>query len=404
MLRQVAVSGVGLISSLGCDPSSVWSAISNGVSGVTKIGHLPEDVRVRIGAVVGDYPLDLPESESRKYDSFILYAYQAAANAIKDAGLTEADLKTDRCAVLLTSGIGGIRTIQDNQMKLIDSPRRVSPFFIPGTIINLAGGLVASRFGIQGVNFAPVSACASSAHSIALGAMLIETGQADVVLVGGAEAAATDLSISGFASLRALSTKNDDPSRASRPWDKSRDGFVIADGAAVLVLESKEHLEARKRKARGYVVGYGMSSDGYHITQPHPEGTGATLAMKRALAHAQLDHDGIDYVNAHATSTPLGDLSELNALYQVFGQRALKVSSTKSMHGHMLGAAGAYEAAISIMALEHQVVPPTINLDDPESSFGYDLVPHYAQNHSMDYVMSNSFGFGGTNVSLIFQK
>lgn len=404
MLKQVAVSGVGLVSALGCDAESVWSGISQGRSAVSEISNLPEHMRVRIGSVINDYPLDLPESEARKYDPFILYAYQAAASAIQDAGLTAEHLQTHRCAVLLTSGIGGLSSIQDNQMKMMQSPRRVSPFFIPGTIINLAGGLVASRFGVKGVNFAPVSACASSAHSIALGAMLIETGQADLVLVGGSEAAATDLGMSGFAALRALSTRNDEPERASRPWDKGRDGFVIADGGAVLVLESQAHLESRQGVAKGYVAGYGMSSDGHHITQPHPEGVGATLAMKQALAHGELSPDQIDYVNAHATSTPLGDLSELYAIHQVFGQRPLNVSSTKSMHGHMLGASGAYEAAICLMALKHQCAPPTLNLDDPEDSYGYDLVAHQAKKAAMQYAMSNSFGFGGTNVSLIFQS
>ena len=404
MAKRIAVSGIGLVSALGCDVQSVWSGISKGKSAVSEICNLPTDTRVRIGSLVGDYSLDLPESEARKYDPFILYAYQAASSAIKDSGLSEAHLQSHRCAILLTSGIGGLKTIQENQMKMVHSPRRVSPFFIPGTIINLAGGLVASRFGIKGVNFAPVSACASSAHSIAVGAMLIETGQADVVLVGGAEAAATDLGIAGFASLRALSTRNDDPERASRPWDKSRDGFVISDGGAVMVLESEEHLISRQAKAKGYLSGYGMSSDGHHITQPHPEGVGATLAMKQAMTQGGLTPDHIDYVNAHATSTPLGDLSELNALHQVFGKRELHISSTKSMHGHMLGAAGAYEAAICLMALEHQVAPPTINLDDPEDSFGYDLVAHQAKQTRIDYAMSNSFGFGGTNVSLIFQK
>jgi 3-oxoacyl-[acyl-carrier-protein] synthase II len=404
MSKRIAVSGVGLVSALGCDPQSVWSGISSGKSAVSEICDLPAGTRVRIGSLVGDYSLELPESEARKYDPFILYAYQAASSAIKDSGLTEAHLQSHRCAVLLTSGIGGLHTIQDNQMKMVQSPRRVSPFFIPGAIINLAGGLVASQFGLKGVNFAPVSACASSAHSIAVGAMLIETGQADVVLVGGSEAAATDLGIAGFASLRALSTRNDEPKRASRPWDKNRDGFVISDGAAVMVLESEEHLLSRQGKARGYLSGYGMTSDGYHITQPHPEGMGAALAMKQSMAHAGLTPDHIDYVNAHATSTPLGDSCELHALHQVFGQRELNVSSTKSMHGHMLGAAGAYEAVICLMALQYQVAPPTINLDDPEDSFGYDLIAHQAKQTKIDYAMSNSFGFGGTNVSLIFQK
>lgn len=405
MREEVLVTGCGFVSPLGSDYQTLWTNLKAGKSGVRQIDVI-DGSRVSMAAKVQEYHLELDEKEARKYDPFIQYAFQATKNAIADAVLDPEMLASPRVAAVISSGIGGLQTIQDNHNKLKVSPRRVSPFFIPGTIINLATGLIATHYGIQGPSFSPVSACASSAHSIAIAAMLIETGQADIVIAGGAEYASTDLSIAGFAALRALSTRNDEPEAASRPWDKARDGFVIGDGAAVLILESKAHADKRQARALGQLVGYGMTSDGYHITSPDPEGDGAKRAMDNALRHAGVMPVDVGYINAHATSTPLGDLAELSAINKVFAdaKKDLKISSTKSMHGHLLGAAGAFEAIISLMVMRHGWVVPTINLHEPEDDYGFDLVALQAQQHDVQIAMSNSFGFGGTNVSLVFAK
>ena len=402
MLEPIAITGVGVVSPLGQGTDTLWHNLSNGVSGVSQV-DVPVDCRCSIGAMVSDFDETcLTPQESRKYDLFIRYAVQATADAISSSGITTEQLATDRVAVTLGSGIGGIKTIEDNHSKLLQSPRKVSPFFIPGTIINMTSGLIATKFGVKGASLSTVSACSSSAHSVALGAMLIETGQADIVIVGGSEYATNNIGISGFAAMRALSTRNDDPQAASRPWDQDRDGFVIGDGAAVMILESQSSMRKRGAAPHAYLVGYGMTSDGYHITQPSPDGEGAKRAMQQAMVSGRLNPGDIGYVNAHATSTTLGDKAELHAISNTFGHlnHKPKISSTKSMHGHLLGAAGALEALISVLALNNQIVPPTINLVNSEDDYGFDLVPHHAIAHKMSYALSNSFGFGGTNVSL----
>ncbi len=415
-MRRVAVTGLGLVTPLASGVTASWSRLVAGRSGLRAIDRFDvSDLPCRIAGLVpgkdeedGFDPTAYVEPrELRRNDLFIIYGIAAATQAIRDSGFEPlSDAERERAGVLIGSGIGGLSTIADTAVTLEKSgPRRVSPFFIPAALINLVSGQVSIRFGLKGPNHSVVTACSTGAHAIGDAAQIIARGEADLMIAGGAEAAVCRIGIAGFAAARALSTRfNDEPERASRPWDRDRDGFVMAEGAGILVLEEFER--ARRRGATIYaeVRGYGMSGDAYHVTAPAPDGDGAYRCMKDALRNARLDPSDIDYINAHGTSTPLGDEIELNAVKRLFGAHAarLSMSSTKSAIGHLLGAAGAVEAIFSILAIRHGVVPPTRNLDHPdEGCEGIDLVPHEAKERPVRAALSNSFGFGGTNASLI---
>ncbi len=416
-MRRVVVTGLGLVTPLGDGVETSWSRLIAGRSGIRRIDRFDvSDLPCRIAGLVpqgeeegGFRPTDYVEPrELRRNDLFIVYALAAATQALRDAGyVPESEEQRQRAGVLVGSGIGGLATIAETTLLLEKSgPRRVSPFFIPAALINLASGQISIRFGLKGPNHAVVTACSTGAHAIGDAARLIAHGDADVMVAGGAEAAVCRLGIAGFAAARALSTRyNDEPEKASRPWDRGRDGFVMAEGAGVVVLEEYEH--ARRRGARIYaeVRGYGLSGDAYHVTAPAPDGDGGYRSMKAALADAGLPPEAIDYINAHGTSTPLGDEIELGAVRRLFGDHAerLAMSSTKSAIGHLLGAAGAVEAIFCILAIRDGVVPPTLNLEEPcEGSEGMNLVPKQAQERRVRAALSNSFGFGGTNATLIF--
>ena len=409
-LRRVVVTGYGMLTPVGNNVQSAWSNVCEGVSGISTITHFdPTEFTTQfaghaIDFVPGDY--GLTSKEVKKMDPFIQYGVAAAIQAVKDAGLDElSDEQKEKVGVLVGSGIGGLGYIENSHSQLLKAgPRRVSPFFIPSSIINMISGHVAMLHGFKGPNLAIATACTTGAHSIGIAARSIAYGDAEVMLAGGAEKASTPLAMAGFASARALSQRNDDPTKASRPFDRDRDGFVLSDGAGVVVLESLEHAQARGATIYAECAGFGMSGDAYHITQPSIEGP--AKAMKRALDDAELNPDDIDYINAHGTSTPIGDLNETNAIKLAFGDHAYKVpvSSTKSMTGHLLGAAGAIEAILSIKALQHGVLPPTINLENPSVECDLDYVPNTARETTVNAVMSNSFGFGGTNGTLIFTK
>jgi 3-oxoacyl-[acyl-carrier-protein] synthase II len=399
-----------MITPLGYDVDATWRATLAGKSGVTKIDRFDaSDLSVKIYAVVQDFNPEpvLSRKEARKFAGHIQYAAVAAKEAIEDAKLKISDQLSSRAGVIIGAGIGGISFIEENYAQLKKfGPRRISPFFIPGSIINMAPGYIAMQHNLKGPNLSVVTACTTGAHNIGQAMRLIQCDDADVMLAGGTEMATTKLAIGGFASMRALSTRNDEPTKASRPWDKARDGFVLGEGAGVLVLESLEH--AKKRKARIYaeLIGFGMSADAYHITAASPDGEGAIHCMENALRDANIPVETVDYINAHGTSTPLADPIEAAAIKKVFGSHAydLAVSSTKSMTGHLLGATGAVEAAFSILAIRDQIAPPTINLDNPEEGCDLDFVPHKSRPMKIDTVLSNSFGFGGTNGSLLFTK
>ena len=416
-MRRVVVTGMGLVTPLGIGLDRVWNRLVGGESGVGAIQSFDvSDLPSRIAAQVprGDRESGLfnaddwvPPKDQRRMDEFIVFAMAAAAQAVEDSGwLPQTEDERERTGVMIGSGIGGLPSITEGAITLQDrGPRRISPFFIPASLINLASGHVSIRYGFKGPNHAVVTACSTGAHAIGDAARLIMLDDADVMVCGGTEAAICRLGIAGFAAARALSTGfNDDPPRASRPWDRDRDGFVMGEGAGILVLEAYEH--ARKRGARIYaeVLGYGMSGDAFHLTAPAEDGSGAYRSMRNALRSARMPPDKIDYVNAHGTSTPLGDEIELGAVKRLFGDHAyrLSMSSTKSAIGHLLGAAGSVEAIFSILALRDGVVPPTLNLDNPSPSCDIDLVPKVARERPVNYVLSNSFGFGGTNASLIF--
>lgn len=416
-MRRVVVTGMGLVTPLGCGVGNVWERLLNSESGIRSIDQFDvSDIPSKIGGTVprgakedGNFNPDdyVPRKDQRKMDEFIILALTAAQEAVEDSGwVAETDEDRWRSGVMIGSGIGGLHWIAKGQTQLTEQgPRRLSPFFIPAALINLASGHVSIRFGFQGPNHSVVTACSTGAHAIGDAARLIALDDADVMVAGGAEAAVCRLGLAGFSAARALSTGfNDTPEKASRPWDQDRDGFVIGEGAGVVVLEEIEH--ARKRGAKIYaeVVGYGLSGDAYHITAPQPDGSGGYRAMQSALKRAGMNPDEIDYINAHGTSTPLGDEIELGAVRKLFGAHSekLSMSSTKSAIGHLLGAAGAAEAIFSILALANNVVPPTLNLDNPsESCIGVDLVPHHAKERPVRAVLSNSFGFGGTNASLV---
>lgn len=409
--RRVVITGLGIVSPLGSDIETAWANVLAGKSGIGPITRFDVSAfPVRFGgSVVGfngeDY---LSAKELRKMDPFMQYGYAAAAQAIRDSGLEITEENASRIGVAMGSGIGGLDTIEQNYEKYIEtrSPKKISPFFVPGSIINMISGHVSIHFKLKGPNIGTVSACTTSTHSIGIAGRLIQSGDADVMIAGGGEMATTPLGLGSFSQARALSTRNDDPQRASRPWDRDRDGFVLSDGAGALQLEEYEFAKARGARIYAELAGFGMSGDAYHITAPPDDGEGARLAMVNALRDAQLNPTDVQYVNAHATSTDLGDLAETIAIKRCFGDHAYKlaISSTKSMTGHLLGAAGAVEAIFAILALRDQVVPPTINLDNPGEGCDLDFVPHTARQMKLDVVLSNSFGFGGTNGTLIFRR
>jgi len=408
--RRVVVTGIGLVSSLGIGTDANWAALSAGRSGVETITKFDaSQFATQIaGEVRGFDPLRYIEKKDvKKMDVFIQYAIAASQFAMDDSGLPITKENAARVGVFIASGIGGFTTIEREHKALLEGgPRKISPFFIPSAIINLAAGQVSIRFGAKGPNSSTCTACSASAHAIGDAFEIIRRGDADVMIAGGSEAAITPMGIGGFGALRALSTRNDEPSRASRPFDKDRDGFVVGEGAGVVILE--EYESARRRGARIYaeLVGYGMSADAYHITAPSEDGDGPFRVMGAALASAGIRPSQLNYINAHGTSTPHGDKVETIAIKRCFGDHAklLPVSSTKSMTGHLLGAAGGLEAGITVLAVHHQIVPPTINLDQPDAECDLDYVPNKARPAHIEYALSNSFGFGGTNAALLFKR
>src|SRR5262245_6916367 len=408
--RRVVITGIGLVSSLGIGTSANWAALAAGTSGVTRMTKFDVGAfATQIAAdVKGFDPLQFIEKKDvKKMDVFIQYAVAAAQFAMDDSGLVITAANAPDIGVFLGSGIGGFQTIEREHKALLDGgPRKISPFFIPSAIINLAAGQVSIRFGAKGPNLATCTACSASAHAIGDSYEIIKRGDADAMIAGGSEAAITPMSVGGFGALRALSTRNAEPERASRPFDKERDGFIIGEGAGVLILEDLEH--ARRRNARIYaeLVGYGMSGDAYHITAPSEDGDGAIRVMKMALRKAGIAPEQVDYINAHGTSTPYNDRLETMAIKACFGDHARKlaISSTKSMTGHLLGGAGGLEAGISALAVYHQCVPPTISLDMPDPECDLDYVPHKSRAVPIHHALSNSFGFGGTNAALLFRK
>ena len=414
-MKKVVITGMGIVSPVGTGVEYAWKNVLAGKSGVKKIDSFDvSDLASQIAGVpqVGTEPgMFNPDTvveprEQRKLDKSILYGIVAADEAIKDAGLDNYEGDKERIGVSVGSGIGGLNTIYDNCIELhTGGPRRVSPFFIPKGIINMTAGNISIRYGFKGPNISVVTACATGAHSIGEAARLIQHGDADIMICGGAEAAVGRIGLAGFSAMRALSTRNDEPEKASRPWDKNRDGFIMAEGAGILVLEEYEHAIKRGAKIYAEVAGYGLSGDAYHITAPAEGGEGGLRAMKAAIKDAGLTPNDVDYINAHGTSTGLGDIGELMAVKTLFDGMPVSMSSTKSVTGHLLGAAGAVEAIFSALAIRDGIVPPTINLDDPEDAVGdFDLVPHVAKQRKVDVAISNSFGFGGTNASLVLKK
>lgn len=407
--QRVVVTGLGMISPLGLNVEDTWRAILAGQSSVKKIEHFDaSDISCQICSTVKDFDptVYMTEKDARKRDYFIQYGIAAGVQAIKDSGIEVTADNAHRIGVAIGSGIGGLPMIEKMHQTLIDSgPRKISPFFIPSVIINMISGNLSIMYGMQGPNLATVTACTTGTHNIGLAARTIAYGDADVMVAGGSEMATTRFGIGGFAAMRALSTRNDAPEKASRPWDKDRDGFVLGDGAGVLVLEGYEHAKRRGAHIYAELIGFGMSGDASHMTAPHPEGLGAALAMDAALRDAHINPTDVHYINAHGTST-MGDELEVRAIKHSFGDHAhkLAVSSTKSMIGHLLGAAGAIEAIFSILAIRDQVAPPTINLDNPAEGCDLNFVPHTAQSMLIKTVLSNSFGFGGTNGSLLFRN
>jgi len=407
---RVVVTGVGVVAPNGIGIESFWQNIIHGVSGIAPITRFDasrHDVRIA-GEVKGFDPLQwLEKKEVRKMDRFIHYAVAAAQMAYDDSGLKVTDDNCERIGVFVGTGMGGIPALEESHKVLLEKgPGRISAFFIPSIITNLASGQISMRFGMKGPNSCVCTACATGNHAIGDSFRIIQRGDADVMLAGGAEAVITPLTIGGFCSMKALSTRNDEPTRASRPFDKDRDGFVMGEGSGLMVLESLEH--ARRRNARIYaeIVGYGMSADAYHITQPAPEGEGAVRSMRLTLADAKVAPSQVDYINAHGTSTPAGDVNETLAIKTVFNEhaRSVAISSTKSMTGHLLGAAGGIESVITVLTIHHGLLPPTINHDTPDPECDLDYVPNAARRADVRYALTNSFGFGGTNASLLFKK
>ena len=408
--KRVVVTGLGMLTPLGNTVDSTWDAIQNGKTGIGPIEHFNvSDFGTRFGGSLKNFDCAnyMEPKDARRMDVFMQYGIAAGIQAFEDSGLDADKYDSERFGVAIGSGIGGIKTIEDTSLLIRDAgPRKVSPFFVPGSIINMISGNLSIRFGLKGPNIAVTTACTTGTHNIGLASNMILNNQADIMLVGGAEMAASPVGLGGFCAARALSTRNEDPESASRPWDAQRDGFVLGDGAGVMVLEDLAH--AKKRGARIYaeLTGFGMSGDAFHMTAPSKGGEGAALCMKNALVSAGLDPEQGDYINAHGTSTPAGDIAETDAIKKVFGQHSstLCVSSNKSMIGHLLGASGAVEAIMSVLTLTDQVIPPTINLEHPDPRCDLDYVPHTAREKSVNVVLTNSFGFGGTNGSLIFSK
>ncbi len=409
-MRRVVVTGLGMVSPLGNTVTQTWNAILNGESGMETITAFDVSaLSTKFSASVKNLVVDdyFPAKDARKMDPFIQYGMVAGIQAMQDSGIEVTEAIAPRFGAVIGSGIGGIGAIEEGALTVEKrGPRRLSPFFVPGSIINMIAGNLSIKYGLRGPNLAVTTACTTGTHAIGLAARSIQHGEADLMLAGGAEMATTPLGVGGFAAARALSTRNDDPTAASRPWDKNRDGFVLGDGAGILVLEEYEHAKARGAKIYAELAGFGMSGDAYHMTSPPEDGAGAALSMQNALRDAGMSPEEVQYINAHGTSTPAGDIAECQAVKSVFANsiNSLAVSSTKSMIGHLLGAAGAVEAIFSVLAIRDQVAPPTINLDDPEEGCDINLVPHTAQEMSINGVLSNSFGFGGTNGSLVFRK
>jgi len=408
--RRVVVTGLGIVSPIGNNLASAWDSVVNGRSGIGAISHFDATAySTRIaGEVRGlDPKAFLPPKDVKKMDTFIHYGLAAAYMAMDDAGLEITEANAERAGVLIGSGIGGIRGIEETAVDLhLGGPRKISPFYVPSTIINMISGQLCILKGFKGPNFSAVSACASSNHSVGMAMRMIQYGDADIMVAGGAEHGCTPTAVGGFCAMKALSTRNDDPTRASRPWDKDRDGFVLGDGAGILVIEEFEHAKARGARIYCELAGFGASSDAYHMTAPSENGDGPARCMAMAMRDAGVNADQIEYLNAHGTSTPLGDLAETQAMKRALGDHAYKtmVSSTKSMTGHLLGAAGGVEAAFSVMALHTGVIPPTINLDEPGEGCDLDYVPNVAREKKIEVAMSNGFGFGGTNGTLVFRR
>jgi len=408
--RRVVVTGLGLISPVGQDVTTGWENILAGRSGIQPITHFDiEPFSVHFGGPIYGFDVEqyVSRKESRKMDAFIHYGIAAGVQAIQDSGLEITDENRKRIGVAIGSGIGGITGIESNYGAFLKGgPRKISPFFVPANIINMVAGDLSIMFGLKGPNISIVSACSTGAHNIGDAMRMIQYGSVDAMIAGGAEMATSPTAIGGFAAARALSTRNDDPQAASRPWDRDRDGFVLSDGAGVVMLEELEHAKARGATIYAELAGTAMNSDAYHMTSPSPNGEGAADCMLLALDDAGIDPTDVDYINAHGTSTPAGDLGETMAVKKAFGEHAYKlaVSSTKSMTGHMLGAAGGAEALFTVLAIRDQVMPPTINLDNPGEQCDLDYVPHNARETKVDVAISNSFGFGGTNGTLVFRR
>jgi 3-oxoacyl-[acyl-carrier-protein] synthase II len=410
-MRRVVVTGLGMLSPLGNTPETTWENLLLGKSGISNIDHFDaSEFTTKFAGLVKNFNAQdyMERKEAKKMDLFIQYGVAAGVQAMKDSGIEITDEIAPRIGVAIGSGIGGLGLIEQNHEKMItaSSPRKLSPFFVPSTIINMISGHLSIMFGLQGPNIAITTACTSGVHNIGHAARMIAYGDADAMVAGGAEKASTPLGLGGFGAARALSKRNDNPEAASRPWDKDRDGFVLGDGAGVVVVEEYEHAKARGAKIYAELVGFGMSGDAYHMTSPPVDGAGAARAMANALNDAKIDVSKVGYINAHGTSTAAGDIAETNAVKSVFGDDAYKVlmGSTKSMTGHLLGAAGAIESIFSIQALMNGAVPPTINLDNPDEGCDLDYIAGTARDVKLDYVLCNSFGFGGTNGSLIFKK
>jgi len=409
-MRRVVVTGIGMLSPLGNDPQTTWENLLLGKSGISNIDHFDtSEFQTKFAGLVNDFNAQdyMERKEAKKMDLFIQYGVAAAVQAFKDSGLEINEENAHRVGVAVGAGIGGLGLIESGYDKMLKGgPRKLSPFFVPSTIINMIAGHISIMFGLKGPNISIVTACTSGVHNIGHAARMVAYGDADAIVAGGAEKGSTQLGMGGFGAARALSTRNEAPQEASRPWDKDRDGFVLGDGAGVIVVEEYEHAKARGAKIYAELVGFGMSGDAYHMTSPPSDGAGAAFAMKNAINDAKVDINKIGYINAHGTSTLAGDIAETNAVKSVFGEQAynLMMGSTKSMTGHLLGAAGAVEAIFSIQALVNNAVPPTINLDNPGEGCDLDYITGSARDVNLDYVLCNSFGFGGTNGSLIFKR
>jgi 3-oxoacyl-[acyl-carrier-protein] synthase II len=408
--RRVVITGMGMVSPLGNTVEETWKNILASKSGIARIEHFdPTPFTTHFAGNIKNFDVEkyLPLKDARKMDIFIQYGLAAGIQAMEDSGLVVTEQNADRIGVAIGSGIGGIGAIEENR-HVIDQkgPRRISPFFVPGSIINMVSGNLAIKYGFKGPNIAIVTACTTGTHNIGFGLRMIQNNEADVIFAGGAEMACTEVGLGGFAAARALSQRNDNPHAASRPWDKDRDGFVLADGAGVLAIEEYEHAKRRGAKIYAEVSGFGMSDDAFHMTSPPEDGSGAATAMRNALRDAALPAERVHYINAHGTSTQAGDRAECRAVKNVMGAASsqVAVSSTKSMVGHLLGAAGAVEAIFSVLAIRDQVAPPTINLEHPDEGCDLNFVPQTPQSMKIDCAMSNSFGFGGTNGTLVFSK